>query len=783
MLRSYIKIVLRNLRKYKNYSFTNILGLSAGLVCAIFILMWVKYELSYDRFNEKAENICLAYLKGIQERGESYQSTTSPVIAGILKNEFPQVVNSTRTGDLGEVGFKHGDKIILESQGIAGDPSMFNIFTFNFLQGSPSAALLNPNSIALTESFSKKYFGNENPVGQTVTINNKFDFTVSAVVEDIPHNAHRRFDFVVPFGFLKEFGFRIEGRNFYPCNYYNYVLLRDGASYRNLSERISRRLVSKGEEITFEIILMPLTSVHLFEAGGKEKIYIFLSIAFIIVLIACINFMNIAIAMSMKRAKEVGVRKVLGAGRKQIIVQIIGENMFMSLLAVLIAIFAVEILLPVFNGVTHQPIRIDYFHSDWLLIIGGLVVASGIISGSYPALFLSAFQPSNILKSGKQSWAAKSGLRKSLLVVQFSISIIFIIITLIMNSQTKYIRNFDLGLNPKNIFYVKLEGNIRQQIQEVKTELLKNSHITSVASSSSLPVAIRSGSYRKWGKVDDHSRRISEVYVDYDYLKTFDLRMSKGRFFSQDHQTDAAEAIIINEAAVKKLGTQAFADQPFFYDGRDYNLVGMMKDFQNISPMLAPPTPLAFFLKPEGNQYLFAKIDPRVDDVSTITRTTAYIKEVCDRFSPEYPLRYSFLSDYSYEKEALIATRQKLVLYSTILAILISCLGLLGLSAFINEQRTKEIGIRKAVGASVSNLVLMLSKDFTKWVLVANLIAWPVAWYIMNKWLQDFAYRIHIGWWVFALAGSLALVIALLTVSTQALRAALANPVESLRYE
>ncbi len=783
MLKSFIKIVFRNLRKYKNYSITNIIGLSAGLVCAIFILLWVKYELSYDKFNEKAGNICLAYLKGTQEGGESYQPTTSPIIAGILKDEFPEVVNAARMGDLGEVVFKHNDKIILEPRGMAGDPSVLDIFTFNFLKGSASTALANPNSITLTESLAKKYFGDENPLGQIVTINNKYDFTVSAVIEDIPPNAHRRYDFLVPFQFLKELGFQIEGRNFYPCNYYNYVLLRDGASYRDLSKKVSQRIGSKGKEITFQIILMPLTSVHLFETGGNQKIYMFLSIAFIIVLIACINFMNIAIAMSMKRAKEVGVRKVLGAGRKQIILQIISESMVMALLAILIAIFAVELLLPVFHGITQQPIQIDYFNLDWLIIIAGLVLVSGIISGSYPAFFLSSFQPSKVLRSGRQSLAAKSGLRKSLLIVQFSVSIIFIITTLVMNSQMKYIRNFDLGLNPKNIFYVKLEGDITQKIQEVKTELLKNPNIMFVASSSRLPVAIRSGSYRKWGKMDDRSRRISEVYVDYDYLKAFGLQMAEGRFFSEEHQTDATDAIVVNHAAIKKLGTEAAIDQPFYYDTRNYNLLGVMKDFQNISPMFTAPTPLAFFVRPEGNQYLFAKIDPRVSDIHAIAQTTNYIRKVCDKFSPAYPLHYSFLSDYSYQEEVLVGIRQKLILYSTFLAILISCLGLLGLSAFINEQRTKEIGIRKVVGATTADLMMMLTRDFAKWILAANLIAWPVAWFVMHKWLQNFAFRIEITWWIFALAGGLALVIALLTVSTQAIKAAMGNPVESLRYE
>lgn len=783
MFKSYLKIALRNLKNNKTYSVSNVLSLSIALVCAIFIMLWVRYELSFDRFHENIEQICLAYLKGTHEDQISYQSTTSPVIAKILKDDFPEILNSARVGTLGDLVFQSGDKKIIEKKGVGADPELLDMFTFHFLKGDPNTALSDPHSIILTVSMAQKYFSDENPIGKTVTINNQFNFFVKAVIADIPENSHRRYDFIVRFDFLKELGYMITGERFYPCIYHTYVFLQKDISYQLLSTKVSKHIFSEGEEITFEIALLPLAEVYLHESGGIKKIYIFSLVALTIIVIACFNFMNLSIAQSTKRAKEVGIRKVSGATRWQIVQQIIGESIIMSIIAILFAILMVEILTPQFNSLTEKVVALDYFDASWFLTMVGLILFSGILAGSYPAFFLSKFQPVKVLKAGSTTWSNRSTFRKTLLILQFAISIIFIISTITMNRQLNYIRNFHLGLNQENIFYVKLDGDIKNKIPEVKNELLKNANIKFVSSSSRIPTVIRSGSYRKWGREVDHSRRICEVYVDFDFLNTFDVKMAEGRFYSKDYSSDLSESIIVNETAIKMLGNGYFTGKPFYYVDSYKRLIGVIKDFQHISPLFSAPHPLVFHLRPNGNDYLFVKIDNQKRDIHQITETTNYIKSVCNAFSPNYPLQYSYLNEYTYDREKKIEIRQRIILYATLFAILVSALGLFGLSAFLNEQRTKEIGIRKVTGATLSNLVILLTKDITKLALIANILAWPIAWYVVHQWLQNFAYRVSVGLWIFILAGLAALLISILTVSYQAIHTASVNPVNALRYE
>ena len=783
MLKNYFKVALRNLIRNKTYSFTNIFGLAIGLVCSIFIMLWIRYELSYDRQHEKADQICLAYLKGTQEDQTSYQSTTSPIIANILQRDFPEVINTARAGFLDEVVFKTADRIITESNGIGADPEFLNIFTFHFLRGNEVNALAGLHSIILSESMAAKYFGQEDPVGKTIVINNQFDFYITAVIQDIPANSHLQYDFIVPFEFLKELGFQITGSEFFPCNYFTYALLQKNISLKSLNEKVTQHIISKGDVITFQITLIPLTEVYLQENGGREKIYIFSLIAVVIIVIACINFMNLAIAQAGKRAREVGIRKVTGATRLQITEQILGESLIMVLMAILLALLGIELFLPYFNNIINKEISLSYLDRDWLLFLIGLVLFSGFLAGSYPAFFLSSFRPAIVLKTGSTNWSNRPVFRRALLILQFSVSILFIIITLVMSRQMQYIRSFDLGLNEENILYVQLDGDIQKQIPELKNELRQNANIQIVSSSSGIPTVITSGSYLKWGRPEEPSRRICEVIVDEDYLETFGLQMSEGRFFSKSFLSDSGESIIVNEAAIKLLGPGSYLNNPFYYDDRNYTLIGVIKDFQHISPMYSAPQPLIFHLSSNKNRYLFVKIHPSVKNLHAVTETVNYIKSVCNSFSPDFPLRYNFLNEFTYERERDIASRQKIISYATIFAILISGLGLFSLSAFLNEQRTKEIGIRKAIGATVINILVLLTKDYAKWILLANIIAWPIAWYSMTKWLEDFAFKISMPWELFLAAGTLALLIALLTVSFQAYRAAIADPVKSLVYE
>jgi putative ABC transport system permease protein len=782
MLSNLIKSTIRNILKYKSYTLINIFGLSIGLTCAILILLWIQGELSMDNYHLKADRICQAYLKGTQDDITSFQPTVSPAIAVILKTEYPEIEETVRIGSLDEVVLKAGEKRILESGGIAADPSIFNVLSFSRIEGNLESALKNPRSIVLTQSLARKYFGESQVIGRVIRMDNRFDFEVTAVIQDLPPNTYRSFDFIVPFVFLKDTGQDIIGEPFFPCNYITYVLLKPGISQDQLSQKISQRIFSSSEVISFEIILKPFREAYFEDTGGKMKIAVLSLVAFLILLIGCINYTNLATARSTSRAREIGIRKVSGSNRSQIAFQFLGESVLITVAAACLAVIMAHLILKSFNELTGKSISmklLDFSFLGWLI---GVIFITGLLAGFYPALFLSRFHPLKVLK--QQTHFSKRGLlRKLLIVVQFIFSIIFIIATLIMTRQMRYSENYNLGVNEDNVIYIRLEGDIENRLDPLRHELLSNPQITSVATASNLPTAIRSGSYFSWGRENEVGRRICETTVDYDFLDVFGLEMAEGRFFMKQFPGDIHESIVVNEAAIREAGLKNAVGKPFYYMDRYYTLIGVVKDFQNNKTLTRLPDPLSFRLNISGNPLLFIKINPQLKDTRTVTETVHWIFATCNRFSPERPLNVQFLSDYSFEFERDMLLVRKILLYSTTMAILISCLGLFGLSAFLNEQRTKEIGIRKVLGASVSRLLIQSSREFSQWVLLSNLIAWPIAWFVMNRWLQNYAYRISIGWWIFALSGGTALLIAFITVSFHAIKAATANPVDSLRYE
>jgi len=783
MFKNYLKIAFRNIFRQKTYSFINIFGLAAGMACSILIILWVQEEFSYDDFHENGEEIYQAYLKAIKGDQTNFQSTTSPAIAGILKEEYPEIIETVRLGKLGEVVFKYTDKILLENQGTAADPAIFDVFTFPFLKGDAATALMQPFSIVLTQNFAEKYFGTEDPIGKMVKINNTFDFKVTGVIDNLPINSYQTFDFLVPFTFLKELGNDIEGTPFYPCSYFTYTLLQENTSSDDLNVKVRQRLFSEGKEIKFEIYLIPLTETYLLDTGGTQRLYIFSLIAIVILIIASINFMNLATAKSFNRAKEIGMRKVAGAHRTQIIKQFLGESFLLTLIALIFAIIFGEISLSYFNEYAGSRIVINLLDYKFISSLLGVVLITSIVAGMYPAIFLSSFNPVSLFKDRMKSGSRKTLLRKSLVIFQFALSIFFIICTIIISNQINYVQNFNLGLNKDNIVYARLDGDIQNKFNLVKNELIKNPNIYSVCSASRLPNVIRSGSYYQWGVNDDHNRRMCHTYVSYDYLKTFEIKMADGRFYNRNFSTDPQNAIIVNKTAISKVGLQSPVNKPFYFMDKYINLIGVVKDFQHNSVLNTPPEPLALLLRPEGNGYLFAKINPEITDIHILTSTVNHIKSVCDRFSPDRPLQYNFLNDYTYDREKIMAASQKLIFYSTFLAILISALGLFGLSSFMIEGRTKEIGIRKALGSSIANILFLISKGFVKWVIIAGVVACPVAWYTMTQWLQQYAHQVEIGYLVFFIAAGIALIISLITISTQSINAATANPIESLRYE
>jgi putative ABC transport system permease protein len=781
MFINYLKIAFRNVLKYKGYSFINILGLAIGLACTIVILAFVQNELKVDSHHQKKADIVQSYLKATKDENTNFQSTTSPYIGPMLKNEYPEIVDAIRMRTLKERGFQYEDIQLLQTDGMASDANIFDIFTFTFLKGNPETALSAPRSMVLTESTVKKYFRNDDPLGKMIKVDGQYDFKVTAVIEDVPVNSFRTFEYLVPLSFLEEIGHDIVGRPYFPCNYLTFVLLEPNASLEQLNAKISERMISEGKEITFDISLIPYNDVYFFETGGKTRLTIMSFVAIMILALACINFVNLATARHMVRAKEIGIRKATGATRRLIAMQFIGESVLLACISGIIALLAAQIFLPTFNSLTSRSTAIPYADPLFLISLIGLILGTGLIAGFYPAVHLSRIQPVSIMK--KQSSSSKGVFRKTLIVFQFVLSIAFILCTLVVSRQTHYLQNFNLGVNKENVLYAEMEGEIRDHYVAVKSELENHPNIAHVSAGSNLPTTIRSGSYFQWGVRDEVSRRLCTTYASYEYLETFDIELVDGRFYSREFPNDGQETIVVNEAALRKVGLPIQVGQPFYAGERNLTLIGIVKDFHHNQLLNQSPEPLAFRLSPENNDFLFIKIDDKIKDAALVSSTVHDIQLICQKFSRTRPLRFQFYNDFSFQQQQLQKVMEKLFFISTILAIFISSLGLFGLASFMNEQKTKEVGIRKVLGATVPNILGILTRDIAKWVLLANIIAWPIAWYAMRIWLQNFAYKIGLSWWLFLASGFAALIIALATVSFQAIKTAAANPIKTLRYE
>ena len=785
MFKNYLKITWRNIVRQRANSFINIVGLATGMTACILILMWVQHELSFDKFHENADDIYRVVENQYYAGGEIFPVAVTPsALAPALKEQFPEIIKTTRFSFRGSI-IKYGDKIFDELGGFA-DPDFLKIFTFPFIKGDPETALSDPHAIVLTEEIAEKYFGNDDPIGKTLRINNRDDFKVSGVIKNIPVNSHLEFDFLAPFVYLEELGRSMDdwGSN----SYYTYVLLRKGTPYQQVNDKIIDLIKKNSEGSVTEIYLQPLTKIHLNSAGKYtadirghgdiQYVKTFSMIAIFVLLIACINFMNLATARSEKRAKEVGLRKVVGAQRNQLILQFLSESIFMVLLAFVIALVATEVLLPTFNDLSGKNLALNQLGLDVILGFVGIAVVTGIISGSYPALYLSSFQPVQTLKGSRRARSGNPLFRKVLVVVQFTLSVIMIIGTLVVSRQIDYIRNKKLGLEKENLAYVRMSGEFEEKYEAAKQELLKNPNITNVTVTSQLPTYVaQSTSGWEWeGKNPEDTILMHFISVGYDYAKTFKMGMVKGRFFAPEFGRDSVAAVV-NETAAEIMNMESPVGKRLAFRSTDLRIIGVIKDF-HFKPIRTKIEPLILIMDPDRFNVMVIRTRPE-----NILATVEYIKTVYKTFNAETPFSLSFLDeryDALYRSEQRV---EKVLRYFAVIAILISCLGLFGLVSYTAEQRTKEIGIRKVLGATVANVMTLLSQDFLKLVLVANLLAWPVAFYAMKKWLQNFAYRIEIGWWVFALAGGLAMVIALLTVSTQAIKAALANPVQSLRYE
>jgi len=794
MIKSYLKVALRVIRRHKVFSVINISGLAIGMACCILIFLWVQDELSFDQFHQNADHL---YLVATHERYGTTISTSSGTPSAMgpaLKAEYPEIVDAARVcNGPHALNFACGDKRFREEVE-AVDPSFLRIFTFPLLQGDPSTALSDPYSVVMTKRMALKYFGTDDPIGQTIRVEEKYDFKVTGVLDEIPHNSILQFDFLVPIEFLSEhWQFPELLTRWSDFSFTTYALLQRGASYEDVSRKTAGRIKQGNQNFDGDAFLRPFTLLYLHGLGtgrGRIALVRMLSmIAVFILLIACINFMNLSTARAGNRAKEIGLRKVTGASRFDIIKQFYGESVLMAFLGLFLAVLLVIILLPVFNMLTAKTVAFDIFNSPELLLgLPGVALLSGLVAGFYPALLMSSLQPARMTRETVGAGSRSSWFRKILVVFQFALSIGLIIRTGVSYRQLDYMHHLDLGFNRDHLVYVPISGVLERQYEAAKQELLKIQGVSSVSLTSRTPIGFYSGgSNWDWeGKSPDVNPHVRYFCCDHDFTSTFEIEMVHGQFYSRELMTtDSIKAgqLVINQELARIIGRDDPVGTIISQESAHFQIIGVIKDF-NYWPLYWRSGPLIVFYKTYHEtgepryRYIFARLQPE-----NIPKTIANIKSVITEMNPEFPFIYRFL-DEDYDQLYRLEERGSAIFQTfAILAVFISCLGLFGLASFMAEQRTKEIGIRKVLGSSVQGIVILVTKDFLKWVLMANLIAWPLAWYVSHKWLQNFAYRINIHIWIFLISGALAFVIAVLTVSFQSIRAAVANPVEALRYE
>ncbi|NOR13820.1 MAG: FtsX-like permease family protein [Candidatus Aminicenantes bacterium] len=792
MIKNYFKIALRTIKNHKGYSFINITGLAIGIACCILILLWVNEELSYDRFHKNTD--LLYRVNAINETTEQiYDQWQMPApLSPALKEEIPEIQFSTRYLKLGgEWLVRYGDKNFMESAFSLVDPDLFQMFTFPAVEGNLNNALSDPHSVVITQKIADKYFPDEDPIGKILHVEGTLDFAVQAVIKNMPHNSHLQCDFFIPFILLGEMATEYDVMEDWNIqNNETFVLLQKKSTAQDVDQKISHFLDKHLEKQRLVLYLQPLRKIHLFSTnirgpitpgkGDITYVYVFSLIAVFILITACINFMNLTTARSTTRAKEVGLRKVIGAYRSKIIQQFFGESLLMSFISLGLAIVLVELLLPAFTSISGVQLSLSYGRNiKMLLAIVAIAFFTGILAGSYPALYLSSFQPVKVMKGIFFLGSQGASFRKILVIVQFSISILLIICTIIISDQIVFMKTKKLGFEKEHIVIMRIRGGFRQNYESAKNEMLMSPEILAVTQTSVAPTkgASYSGPATDWvGKKPEENIPWYLIAVGYDYLETLNIEMAQGRFFSKEFAIDES-SVVVNETAANIVGGKSPLGRQFTFWGKKFRIMGVVKDY-HFSPMQFTLKPLILAYMPEDFRYFVIKIDPE-----RISDAIASMEYAWKNFSPDYPFEYRFLDE---EYDAMYRTEQRVgTIFKSfaLLAIIISCLGLFGLASFLAERRTKEIGIRKALGASISEIVLLLSKEFTKWVVVANLIAWPIAYFAMHQWLQGFAHRISIGMGPFVMAALLAVFIALLTVIYQAAKAALTDPAKALRYE
>lgn len=791
-----MKIALRNFQRHKGYSFINIAGFAIGMACCLLILLYIRHELSYDRHHKDVKRIYRIAQDIRTQTANRIFAPISPMVAPTLKADFPQVEKAARIITAENRLVKREKTFFYENLFMYADQELFDIFTIPFIQGNPEDALIRPQTLVISERTAYKYFGNTSPLGKTLEINQR-EYEITGVVEDPPESTHMKYDLIASLETLADWG---EMTNWYSTMFYTYLKVRPNVDVEEFSQQVSRladkyvgeKLKSSGS--TYHYFLQPISSIHLnshirYEiepSGNPLYVYIFSFVGLFILLIACLNFMNLATARSANRAKEVGMRKVVGAQRLQLIGQFLGESLLVSFLSLCFAIALIRFMIPVLNNLTGISLNFgELLNPIVLFSLVGSAVLIGLTAGLYPAFVLSGFRPiatlKGILSSGSRSFA----LRTVLVVVQFAISVFLIVGTLVMHKQYNYMKNQHLGFEKEQKLVLPLRGgiSITENYITVKDIFLKHPTISGVTVSSSVPGrGVSNFSIKLVGEEDSKNQSMFHMYFDDDFIPDYGIEMAAGRPFQKGMSTDIKGAFLINEAAIKAFGWSSPEEAlgkrlQTGYGGRVNSIIGITRNF-HYRGLQTEVEPLVMEFHPQVFRYITLSID-----ISNLKETMAFVESQWKVLFPGNPFESFFLdTDFDQQYRADEQSGRIFGIF-TLLGLFIACLGLLGLASFTAESRTKEIGIRKVLGASVTGIVFMLSKQFTKWVVLANCLAWPFAYYFMGKWLKNFAYRTQINIETFVLSGLLVLAIALLTVSFQSIKAAIADPIDSLRYE
>lgn len=817
MLRNYLKIAWRNLMKNKTFSFINVFGLAIGLTCCMLITLYIHNELSYDSYHKNISRLYQLGTSFVKNGKEEHMANTPAPMAKTMQQEFPEIEEATRL-----LGLFAEDKTLLqytesdgnvrsfyETKGYMADSNFFKVLTYRFIAGNPANALNQPNTIVLSEEIANKLFGKETAINKVIRIssstNGDRDYKVTGVFRPhtLPTHIDARFFMSIRGGDMETYMRAREGDLASNNMFYTYFLLKPGSDPKRLESKFPAFIdkyagtALKAMGFYKKQFLTPVKDIHLraktsrnvTPPGSMTYLYILASIAIFTLIIACINFMNLSTARSSKRSAEVGVRKVLGAEKQALIRQFLGESLLMAFIAFAFALLITQLLLPLFSRVAGKEFSFSF--SEQALLLAAfflLTIITGLIAGSYPAFYLSSFKPVKVLKGRFTNSLAAVSLRKGLVVFQFFISVVLIVASVVIYNQMRYLRSKDLGFSKEQQIIIPMRSTTaKNTFIALENELSRNPNIISTGGSLYYPGIFNPSDVPlyKEGATMNESRRVYMNWVDDSYLQTLDIKPLHGRLFSKDFPSDTTFRMILNETGVKQLGFASAADAVGKYALVDwqgetyrYEIIGVTKDF-HFQDLHLPIEPYGFQLN-NVPQFNYMVAHAKAGDMQATLKS---IEASWRKLNPNEPFDYSFL-DQDFQKNYAAENRlASIVSYFTIVAILISCLGLFGLAAFSAEQRTKEIGVRKVLGASIPNIIGLLSKDFLKLVAISIIIASPIAWYVMNKWLQDFAYRVNISWTVFAVTSITALCIALLTIGFQAMKAALGNPVKSLRTE